>query len=83
MPYTPAFAIVLNFFLMAQFNLQDHIIFLTSIAVCVSCYVAYKSMKHANKRARTSFRYSKYGRDVQKEFGTCEYDEGAGAEEGK
>jgi len=79
-PYTPAFAVVLNFFLMAQFNLQDHIIFLSAIGICVSGYVAYKSAKHARKRARTSFRYSKYGREVRKEFGTCQYDEGAAGE---
>ena len=78
-PYTPAFAVVLNFFLMAQFNLQDHIIFLSAIGICVGAYVAYKSAKHASKRARSSFRYSKYGRDVRKEFGTCQYDEGAEA----
>ncbi|GMI12187.1 hypothetical protein TrVE_jg9853 [Triparma verrucosa] len=70
-PYTPGFAIVLNFFLMAQFGLTDHIIFLVSIALCVGGYVTYKSLKHWNKRTRESFRYSKYGKEVKDNFGVC------------
>ncbi|GMH74939.1 hypothetical protein TL16_g06602 [Triparma laevis f. inornata] len=62
-PYTPGFAI---------FGLTDHIIFGCSIMFCVSGYILYKSMKHYSKRNRESFRYSKYGKDVEKNFGVCE-----------
>jgi len=70
-PYTPGFAIVLNFFLMAQFSLTDHVIFLSFISVFVLGYFAYKTFKHFKKRQRPSFRFTEYKKDVEENFATC------------
>jgi hypothetical protein len=75
-PWTPGLAIILNFFLMAQFNFQDHLIFFAFIALCVSCYVTYKAKHFFAKAARPSFRYSEYHREVATDFATCRPTEG-------
>ncbi|GMH62804.1 hypothetical protein TrRE_jg11640, partial [Triparma retinervis] len=62
-PYTPGFAILLNFFLMAQFSLTDHYIFGAFILVFVLYYFSYKTFKHLKKRSRPSFRFTIYKED--------------------
>ena len=70
-PYTPGFAILLNFFLMAQFSLTDHYIFGAFILVFVLYYFSYKTFKHLKKRSRPSFRFTIYKEDVESNFARC------------
>ena len=70
-PYVPGFAIVLNFFLTAQFGLKDHAIFGGVMGVCVGGYFLYKTVKHFAKRDNDEFTYEEYFKEQNEEYGRC------------
>ena len=75
-PFVPGFAIVLNFYLTAQFGVHDHLIFGAVMGVCVGGYFSYKSFKHFKKCGAEDFSYDEYFREQEKEgeWGRCKTD---------